>query len=58
MIDWDEVAKVAYSAYCESVGGIAFNGDQLPTWAEQKERSPRIAGAWIAAVKAAVEAAT
>ena len=28
----DQVASVLYEAYCEAVGGKAFNGDPLPDW--------------------------
>ena len=27
----DTLAKVMYDAYCTGVGGIAFNGDKLPS---------------------------
>ena len=30
----DELAGRMYDRYCEAVGGIAFNGDPLPKWAE------------------------
>lgn len=30
------LANTLYSVYCEAVGGAAFNGDPLPTWAEFK----------------------
>jgi len=29
-----ELAGVLYEGYCKDVGGAAFNGDDLPTWAE------------------------
>ena len=28
----EEIAGKLYEAYCEAVGGIAFNGDPLPKW--------------------------
>jgi hypothetical protein len=40
------LGRVAYEAYCVAVGGKAFNGDVLPTWEQQGERSPKIAEAW------------
>jgi len=30
----NHLAKEAYDVYCEAVGGVAFNGDPLPTWSE------------------------
>lgn len=29
-----DLAGQAYNVYCEAVGGVAFNGDPLPTWKE------------------------
>lgn len=28
----EDAAALLYEAYCEAVGGIAFNGDPLPSW--------------------------
>lgn len=28
----DALAKELYETYCQSVGGVAFNGDPLPSW--------------------------
>jgi len=28
----EEHANLLYSVYCEAVGGVAFNGDPLPSW--------------------------
>lgn len=53
----DETAQAAYEAYTRAVGGRAFNGDELPTWDEQRQRSPRITDAWRAAAQAAVSRA-
>lgn len=30
----DILADELYTIYCKSVGGVAFNGDKLPTWDE------------------------
>lgn len=49
----ESLAKVAYDAYCVSVGGKAFNGDDLPPFENVPERIQR---AWIAAVVAVKEA--
>lgn len=49
----DGLAEIAYTAYCEAVGGVAFNGDALPTWEQQRQREDqKIPDAWIAAVNA------
>lgn len=29
-----DLAGEAYSNYCEAVGGVAFNGDPLPSWSD------------------------
>jgi len=34
MIDIEELAGKLYEAYCQAVGGKAFNGDPLPEWEE------------------------
>lgn len=34
MLDPYELAAELYSTYCQSVGGVAYNGDPLPTWEE------------------------
>lgn len=28
----EKIASILYHAYCEKVGGMAFNGDPLPDW--------------------------
>lgn len=30
----DEIAGILYESYCAAVGGVAFNGDKLPSWDE------------------------
>jgi hypothetical protein len=50
--NYDRAGQTAYDAYCREVGGKAFNGDPLPTWQEQIERSPHIAEAWRVAAAA------
>ena len=32
----DDIANDLYTTYCKAVGGIAYNGDPLPTWEEFK----------------------
>lgn len=31
-MDTEDLAGLLYEHYCESVGGVAFNGDPLPNW--------------------------
>lgn len=51
-INRDRAGQTNYDAYVRAVGGKAFNGDDLPSWAEQCERSPHIAEAWRAGAEA------
>ena len=53
----ETIAGELYSAYCEAVGGVAFNGDPLPDWPEfaadpNKEKQ---SNAWVAAASKAIE---
>lgn len=52
----ETTTNAAYTAYCEAVGGKAYNGDTLPTWEEfAKDETKRTqADAWRKAVKAAL----
>ena len=47
-----EFAGRLYESYCESVGGLAFNGDRLPSWEELKAdpSKTKIVRAWTAVV--------
>jgi hypothetical protein len=46
----DEPGKVAYDAYCESVGGVSkFTGEKLPVFEDQDADIRR---AWNAAAEA------
>lgn len=47
-----------YTAYCEAVGGIAFNGEPLPNWQEfnSDESKQKQANAWIAVAQVAMSA--
>lgn len=49
MPDMELIAGILYAAYCESVGGKAFNGDPLPKWeafrADQSKRKQ--SDAWL-----------
>jgi hypothetical protein len=48
----DQISGRAYAAYCESVGGIAFNGDVLPLWPDVREN---LREAWRAATRATLQ---
>lgn len=58
--DFERLAQRAYETYCEAVGGVAFNGDPLPTWEQQRARDDqKIPDAWVAVAQelaASVEA--
>lgn len=34
MPDINKIAGTLYETYCRAVGGVAFNGDKLPSWDE------------------------
>jgi hypothetical protein len=46
----EHFADMAYTVYCQAVGGYAFNGDKLPTWDEFKNdpTKQKQVAAWIA----------
>lgn len=52
-MDQDVLAKKIYDKYCESVGGVAFNGDPLPKSDEffSDPSKTKQADAWRAACK-------
>lgn len=45
----DELAEKLYTAYCQAVGGHAYNGDTLPDWktfrSDPKKRTQ--SNAWL-----------
>jgi hypothetical protein len=45
----EELGRLAYEAYGDTVGWITFSGTKMPGWAEQNER---LRLAWIAAAEA------
>ena len=49
MPDAEEIAGKLYEKYCESVGGIAFNGDPLPKWKEFRAdtKKQKQSDAWV-----------
>jgi len=44
----NKLAKLAYDTYCEAVGGVAFNGDPLPSWEDfsKDENKQKQVEAW------------
>jgi len=51
----EKLAEDLYTAYCEGVGGKAFNGDPLPDWQTFKQdpaKQKQISG-WISAAAVA-----
>lgn len=54
--DPERTAGVMYAAYCEAVGGKAFNGDPLPAWQEFRAdpSKQKQSFAWVAAADAAM----
>ena len=51
----DQLANNLYTHYCEKVGGIAFNGDPLPTWEEFSidPNKTKQSSAWLEVAKLA-----
>lgn len=45
----DDLGRVAYEAYGESVGWITFSGQKMPSWADQNDRLKQ---AWNSAARA------
>lgn len=57
MITQEELARKMYDKYCESVGGLAFNGDKLPHSDEffADESKLKQANAWRDAAAVALD---
>jgi len=55
MITFENLAGFLYSAYCESVGGVNFQGDPLPLWYDFRadQTKTKQSDAWIAVAKKA-----
>lgn len=53
----EQVARTMYDAYCDAVGGKAFNGDNLPKSDEffEDESKQKQANAWRVAAQVAIE---
>lgn len=59
-MDIETLAGILYDHYCESVGGHAFDGKPLPTWAEfaLDERKQKQANGWRAVAEKVLELQT
>ena len=57
MWDIEQLAGQLYTAYCKAVGGVAFNGDPLPDWAEFRADAgkKKQSDAWIVTAETALE---
>lgn len=54
-MDREQLARELYEAYCKGVGGIAYNGDKLPSSAEffaDPNKQTQVNG-WLEAADAA-----
>jgi hypothetical protein len=56
MISREIVAQELYETYCLAVGGLAFNGDPLPNWADfsSDPNKQKQSNAWLAAADRAL----
>jgi len=57
MINREQVAKELYDTYCAAVGGVAYNGDTLPSWEEfsTDPTKQRQSEAWLATADRAMD---
>jgi|TARA_R110000787_G_scaffold336_8_gene1218 hypothetical protein len=53
----EHAAGIMYTAYCEAVGGIAYNNDPLPTWDEfyKDSNKTKQSEAWIESANAILQ---
>lgn len=54
------LGQIGYEAYAQSTGGKTFDGREMPTWQEIKDRegeTPKVTKAWEAAAHAIIEGA-
>jgi hypothetical protein len=56
-IEPENIAAQLYAKYCDAVGGKAFNGDNLPMWAEFRADPAKEvqSDAWVAVAQRAIE---
>lgn len=57
MINREYIAEELYRVYCEAVGGVAFNGDPLPSWQEfyADPNKKKQSDAWLVAADRAIQ---
>ena len=57
MTNREFVAEALYTAYCDEVGGVAFNGDPLPDWKTFSADGEKVkqANGWLAAADRAMQ---
>lgn len=57
MISRECLAGEIYTAYCAAVGGVAFNGDPLPSWHEfySDPNKTKQSEAWLVAADRAIQ---
>lgn len=60
MINRESIADALYTAYCEAVGGVTFNGDPLPKWANfvADPKKEKQAQAWLITADRAIQLLT
>lgn len=53
----EDLAPFLYNRYCDAVGGKAWNGDNLPMWAEFRAdpTKKKQSDAWVAAAAEAIK---
>lgn len=53
----EDLAGYLYAKYCDAVGGKAWNGDNLPMWAEFRAdpTKQKQSDAWVATAQRAIE---
>lgn len=55
------LGQIGYEAYAQSTGGKTFDGRDMPTWQEIRDRegkTPKVTKAWEAAADAILDGAT
>ena len=57
MIDRETIAAEIYSTYCRAIGGVAFNGDPLPSWYDLAADPAKVkqSNAWLATADRVIE---
>jgi hypothetical protein len=57
MVNKEYIAQELYTTYCASVGGVAFNGDPLPTAQEffSDPTKKKQSDAWLATAQRAMD---